>query len=188
VQPLKRKIIMPKLPKTKTSIIQRLHDKYRPKSTKAKPVMPKDKGEYLGSCNRSACLRSGAHWYNHGSLAYYCANCAMDLNYDTFNKRDALENWGHLLCTEGKYDREKFEKIHDLHHNSKLYLDITIPKGTLGTYLPDNNENWQRTREFIVREDTRKNQSVISVKFHDGECRMIPMTKVQLSNRKIHIN
>jgi hypothetical protein len=179
---------MPKLPNVKPSIIQRLHNTYRPKSSKAKPEIPEDKGRYLGSCNRSACLRPWAKWYNHGSLAYYCANCAMDLNHDAFNKRDALENWGHLLCTEGEYDREKFEKMHELHRNSMFYLKMTIPKGTLGTYLPDENEDWQRTREFIVREDTRKNQSEISVKFHDGDCRIIPMKKVQLSNRKIHIN
>ena len=38
------------------------------------------KGLYLGACNRSACLRPGASWYNRGSYAFYCTPCAHMLN------------------------------------------------------------------------------------------------------------
>ena len=38
------------------------------------------KGKYLGLCNRSVCLKPGADYWNNGSLAYYCANCAELLN------------------------------------------------------------------------------------------------------------
>lgn len=73
-------------------------------TAKAKP-MPADKGKYLGSCNRSACLRPGATWWNHGSYAYYCGSCARELNEDVVNKRDAQQMFGHNLCTNGEYDR-----------------------------------------------------------------------------------
>jgi len=65
---------------------------------------PADKGEFEGHCNRSACLKPGANWYNHGSRKYYCRACAEWLNTDKFNKADAMELWGHDLCTEGKHD------------------------------------------------------------------------------------
>lgn len=38
------------------------------------------KGKRDGACNRSACQRVPATWYNRGSLAYYCPDCADDLN------------------------------------------------------------------------------------------------------------
>lgn len=41
---------------------------------------PKDKGKYKGACNRSACLRYPATWYNRGSYAFYCASCGRMLN------------------------------------------------------------------------------------------------------------
>lgn len=48
-------------------------------------IVPPDmssKGKYLGLCNRSACLKPGADWYNRGSLAYYCKACATLINVD----------------------------------------------------------------------------------------------------------
>jgi hypothetical protein len=41
---------------------------------------PKDKGQWAGACNRSACLKRPATWYNAGSLAYYCRECGPMLN------------------------------------------------------------------------------------------------------------
>jgi hypothetical protein len=38
------------------------------------------KGEYLGLCNRQACLRPGANWYNKITQAHYCSSCAMLIN------------------------------------------------------------------------------------------------------------
>jgi len=61
------------------------------------------KGEYLGLCNLSSCTSQlPATWYNHGSYAYYCRPCAMRLNADPYNKRDAQRLFGHELCTEGE--------------------------------------------------------------------------------------
>lgn len=52
------------------------------------PKMPHDKGLYQGSCNRSACLRPGATWYNRSTRLYYCRGCAEDLNF--YNKNDSF--------------------------------------------------------------------------------------------------
>lgn len=66
--------------------------------------IPADKGEFNGSCNRSCCLAPGAVWYNHSTRKYYCADCAKLLNDD--NRRDALELFGHDLCTLAVRDWE----------------------------------------------------------------------------------
>lgn len=62
-----------------------------------------NKGKFNGLCNLSSC-KSGkpATWYNHGSQAFYCKGCAMRLNSDPYNHRDALRLFGHELCTEGE--------------------------------------------------------------------------------------
>lgn len=62
-----------------------------------------NKGKLNGKCNMSSC-RTGkkATWYNHGSLKHYCVSCAMRLNADEFNKRDAMRLFSHDLCTEVK--------------------------------------------------------------------------------------
>lgn len=148
---------------------------------------PSDKGFFNGSCNRSACLKPGANWYNHGSLAYYCQSCASELNYDHFNRKDALDNWGHLLCTEGEYNREKFEKLHDLHRNSKLFMEQNYTKGQIGQYVPDAGEFWSTERNFTVRENTPKNSETINVKLFNGEETTFPMKKVSMSNRSIRL-
>ena len=64
------------------------------------------KGKYQGNCNRTACQRPGAIWYNHSTRKYYCISCAHELNYDRFNKADSMNMYGHLLCTEGQHDPE----------------------------------------------------------------------------------
>lgn len=114
---------MVKLATPKPSIVERLRTKQRYERSignrKNKVIVrtfPKNKGEYNGSCNRSDCLKSGATWYNHSTRKYYCASCANWLNTDKFNKQDAMELYGHDLCTEGLYiqipEIEDVIKIH----------------------------------------------------------------------------
>lgn len=63
-----------------------------------------NKGEYLGKCNLSRCTTGKkADWYNHGSLKYYCEDCADMLSSDPVNKADAMYNFGHDLCTKDKH-------------------------------------------------------------------------------------
>jgi len=65
----------------------------------------KVKGEFNGLCNRSACLSpNDVTWYNHSTRLYYCKSCAMHLNY--VNHKDALDCFGHQLCTKGAHLNE----------------------------------------------------------------------------------
>ena len=43
---------------------------------------PSLKGVHGGNCNREACQKPGALWYNKGMLnnKYYCASCAALIN------------------------------------------------------------------------------------------------------------
>ena len=45
---------------------------------KVSPALPRkaDKGDKNGSCNREACQRPGAKWFNHSAKRYYCETCA----------------------------------------------------------------------------------------------------------------
>ena len=52
-----------------------------------------DKGQEGGSCNRQSCQAPNADWYNHGSYAWYCYDCAIAIGQDSFNKRDWELNW-----------------------------------------------------------------------------------------------
>lgn len=62
------------------------------------------KGAFNGICNMSSCTsKLPANWYNHGSYAYYCKKCAIRLNSDPYNSRDAIRMFGHTLCTFGLY-------------------------------------------------------------------------------------
>jgi hypothetical protein len=64
------------------------------------PKLAMDKGRYGGSCNITRCQRpNSAYWYNHSTRKFYCRHCAWELNNDSFNKRDAMEIYGHDLCT-----------------------------------------------------------------------------------------
>lgn len=47
--------------------------------------MTSEKGRLNGLCNRSACLRPGATWFNTSTRAYYCRPCAQDIT--SFAKR-----------------------------------------------------------------------------------------------------
>lgn len=40
---------------------------------------PVNKGHLNGCCNRSACLKPGAAFWNTSTEAYYCADCARDI-------------------------------------------------------------------------------------------------------------
>lgn len=90
----------------------------RSNSMPVKPDMS-TKGQKGGLCNRSACLAPGATWYNWGSLAHYCFECSVMLNWDSFNARDAFEQKGMALCQptditpaeEKEYHEERSERF-----------------------------------------------------------------------------
>jgi hypothetical protein len=63
---------------------------------KEEPPDPNLKGLEGGNCNRTACQKPNAIWYNHSTCKYYCPKCARELNY--YNQ-DAKEMFGHELFT-----------------------------------------------------------------------------------------
>jgi hypothetical protein len=60
------------------------------------------KGSFGGPCNRTACQRPGASWFNHSTRAYYCTECAGLINWPG-GRADAMRLFGHDVCTPGKY-------------------------------------------------------------------------------------
>lgn len=60
-----------------------------------------NKGQENGSCNRTRCQAPNAVWFNHGSHAWYCADCRRDIEFDPVNKRgwnnDFLPKVGHPM-------------------------------------------------------------------------------------------
>lgn len=52
-----------------------------------------NKGREGGACNRERCQAEPALWYNHGSLAWYCDDCAADIGGDAFNKQHWNLRW-----------------------------------------------------------------------------------------------
>lgn len=54
------------------------------------------KGHWNGDCNRTACNKSPASYYNHSTQKYYCKECALMIN--EHNRADAHRLYGHDLC------------------------------------------------------------------------------------------
>lgn len=46
-----------------------------------------NKGHEGGACDRQRCQAEPANWYNHGSLAWYCDDCARVIGGDAVNAR-----------------------------------------------------------------------------------------------------
>lgn len=117
---------MVKLTSPKRNILEHLRGKNLPSYARnnERAKKPLNKGLYLGSCNRIACLKPGANWYNHSTQEYYCEACAHWLNDDVFNKKDAMRIWGHDLCTYGKYDHEKYSQLHYFHRTFEKALSV----------------------------------------------------------------
>lgn len=63
---------------------------------KLEPLTPQ-KGLKGGNCNRTACQKPGAQFFNHSTKKYYCQTCAMLIN--RANHNDAMAMLGHALCT-----------------------------------------------------------------------------------------
>ena len=62
-----------------------------------------DKGLFNGSCNRTACQKPGALFYNHSTRLYYCPSCAQMINQVN---PESKQIYGHQLCTYGEHKEE----------------------------------------------------------------------------------
>lgn len=97
----------------KVNILERLRSKQSASQQRPSGIghihnsYPSNKGQYLGHCNRSKCLKPGASWYNNSTRLYYCFACALELNSDSVNRQEAQRLYGHPLLTEGRYDPNK---------------------------------------------------------------------------------
>lgn len=59
--------------------------------------MENQKGEYKGLCNRSACLKPGALYFNHSTRKYYCSQCAILINEAN---PESFKMYGRALCVK----------------------------------------------------------------------------------------
>lgn len=69
--------------------------------------MCQTKGMLNGKCNRTICANIQATYFNHSTEKYYCKSCAMLLN--NVNHKEALEMFGHNLCTLVEFDVEEIK-------------------------------------------------------------------------------
>ena len=81
----------------------KLHGKRYPshiRTVESEEVRMRSKGQYGKRCNLTACQtpNAPAYWYNRGSYAFYCEECARMLS--RVNRRDAyaLLGEGNELC------------------------------------------------------------------------------------------
>ena len=112
------------------------------------------KGELLGLCNRSVCLKPGANFYNHSTHAHYCRACAELINQ--YNRKDSMEMFGHDLCTEviGIVEKGTVEEVlkdvnkMDSDGYDTIYIDTITeldnyynrgPQSAKSTKIPRNN-------------------------------------------------
>lgn len=45
-----------------------------------------NKGKEGGACNRTHCQAEPALWFNHGSYAWYCPDCRIQIQFDHVNE------------------------------------------------------------------------------------------------------
>lgn len=57
------------------------------------------KGIKNGNCNRTACQKPIASYYNHSTEKWYCADCATLINNAN---PESYRLFGHALCTPEK--------------------------------------------------------------------------------------
>jgi hypothetical protein len=109
-----------------------------------------DKGLLNGSCNRSACQKPGAVYYNHSTRAYYCADCA-----DMINKMnpESHQIYGHDLCTLPEEVASKYKTI------DKNNPDVFTTKGFVQAM--NGLELWVNT----------VTDEIITVKVNDSDLR-----------------
>jgi hypothetical protein len=62
------------------------------------PKLHKDKGKKAGRCNVTACQEPGAYYFNKSTRAYYCEDCAKEINWPG-GRADCMSLYGTpLLC------------------------------------------------------------------------------------------
>jgi hypothetical protein len=78
-----------------------------------------NKGLEDGACNRQRCQAEPANWYNHGSYAWYCADCRNDIQFDDVN----LRHWE--ACWQPECGHPQFETREQM--NAREGTQVTAP-------------------------------------------------------------
>jgi hypothetical protein len=83
-----------------------------------------DKGKKDGSCNRGACQRPGAVFFNLSTRAYYCPKCAHDIDQFAVSERAGRICYTdeELDATNPDRDWNKRDMTRDFPH--RLYLNV----------------------------------------------------------------
>lgn len=64
-----------------------------------------DKGKKGGRCNVTACQQPGAWYFNKSTRAYYCQDCAREINWPG-GRADTMKLYGVPLLCELEDDNE----------------------------------------------------------------------------------
>lgn len=94
---------------------------FTPWSLRQKPQpteIKADKGQYQGSCNRTACQRPGATVWNVITQAYYCRQCGREINHwNTPEKGGTIvhETNSYVMCVPVEHPAHPHYKAPDAH-------------------------------------------------------------------------
>jgi hypothetical protein len=103
------------------------------------PIMHPTKGKRGGRCNITACQRKGAYWYNQVMKAYYCEDCAVDINDHPIQQNDGP--W--RICV---LDRQVYE--HHLAYDIGMDQEDAVRR--TGRLLDSLAHRWDTTVEKIT--------------------------------------
>ena len=140
-------------------------------------LMEELKGIQHGNCNRTACQKPGATWFNHSTKKYYCTECAHIIN--EYNYHDAMRMFGHDLCTleddpltiddldktdmpDGYFKPFVFKRYHDLIHNSVI-AQVSDHGRHQGQKMPS-----KRAVKAEIRTEDKINRNSICPKCESG--------------------
>jgi hypothetical protein len=122
-----------------------------------------DKGVFQRNCNRTACQRPGATWYNTSTRAYYCPACGNMLSNE--NAIDALVWSGHDLCIPVDAEVEGYKLEGDMLEKAQQALATRLHRqfgkhavGLLETHALKFESESERTNIMSCVERIRKLQ------------------------------
>ncbi len=103
------------------------------------------KGLYMGNCNRTACQRSGATWFNHAMAlsrsdkktapAYYCQHCARLINQ--YNSKVTILHNGKDFETEFCVSIDN--ETHPYFSGMSVKININLKNKSSSNLLDMNN-------------------------------------------------
>ena len=124
------------------------------------------RGEYGGACFLSDCRsEQPATWLNHFSKRHYCPECAARLNRNKANQTNAMEMFGHELCTEVqnknpawtvKMDHELRQMYPEypakalMEHFKMSETNIRTRASRLGIYRKPKAKRWTEAENYRI--------------------------------------